>query len=436
MISTLRNFLGTQVDNSSLVLFRMLFGFLAAAETIGAIFTGWVDRTLIQPKMTFTFIGFEWIQPLEGNGMIYYFIIMGITALMIMLGLFYRFSTSLFFIMWTTVYLMQKTEYNNHYYLLVLLSAAMIIMPANKSQSLDVKFGFTKPSDTCSKAFIWFFIIQVMIVYVSASLNKVHGDWLDAKPLGIWFQYKANYWLIGPLLVKEWFQYTIAWGGVLYDGLIVFLLLYKPTRKLGFGLSIFFNLFNSAVFQIGIFPFLMIAFTAFFFPPETIRNIFFKRKSRVIESPQTLSKNWTVAFCFYFIIQIALPLRHHLFPGDVHFTEEGHRMAWQMMLRAKSSKVKIEIEDESGVRSKVNLRDYLTPSQRSSMGGQPDMIWQFAQYLKTKEGEKGNEIAVYVNAEVSLNGNPYYPLVDPNVNLAAIPWDRWKHSDWILINKD
>ncbi|MFK7952727.1 MAG: HTTM domain-containing protein, partial [Ekhidna sp.] len=214
--------------------------------------------------------------------------------------------------------------------------------------------------------------------------------------------------------------------------LIVFLLLYKPTRKIGFGLSIFFNLFNAAVFQIGIFPFLMIAFTAFFFPPETIRSIFFKKKLKADIIPQTLSKNWSIAFAIYFIIQIALPLRHHLYEGDVHFTEEGHRMAWQMMLRSKSSNLKIEVEDESGERTKVILRDHLTTSQWRSMGGQPDMIWQFAQHLAKKEAVNGKKIAVYVTSKVSLNGNPSSDLIDPNVNLAAVPWEPWKHSEWIL----
>lgn len=260
----------------------------------------------------------------------------------------------------------------------------------------------------------------------------MHGDWLAAKPIAIWFQYKANYWLIGPLLTKEWLQYAIAWGGVLYDGLIVFLLLYRPTRKLGFGLSIFFNLFNSAVFQIGIFPFLMIAFTAFFFPPDTIRNIFFKKRPIVGFSPQILSRNWSLAFGLYFLIQIALPLRHHLYKGDVHFTEEGHRMAWQMMLRAKSSNLKIETENEEGIRTRVKFKEHLTRSQWRSMGGQPDMIWQYAQYLAKQEAKSGNTIAVYASSKVSLNGHPPSDLIDPNVNLVEVPWDRWKHSDWIL----
>ncbi|MEO1256171.1 MAG: HTTM domain-containing protein, partial [Bacteroidota bacterium] len=241
MLSSVRTFLGTEVDNSPLVVFRMIFGFLAAAESFGAIFTGWVKKAFIDPKFTFTVIGFEWLQPFEGNGMIIYFAVMGTAALGIMLGLFYRASTFTFFGMWTMVYIMQKTHYNNHYYLLVLMSFVMFLLPAHKKASMDAKWGLTKPSLTCARVCHWFFIIQILIVYVYASIHKMNPDWIDAKPLSLWFSQKPHFWLIGPLLGKEWFPYLIAWGGIVYDGSIVFLLLYPKTRKLGFVLSIIFN---------------------------------------------------------------------------------------------------------------------------------------------------------------------------------------------------
>ena len=50
-----------EVDNAPLVLFRMFFGFLLFAESFGAILTGWVRRTLVEPEFTFTIIGFEWL---------------------------------------------------------------------------------------------------------------------------------------------------------------------------------------------------------------------------------------------------------------------------------------------------------------------------------------------------------------------------------------
>ncbi len=433
MIEKARGFLGTQIDNSSLVFFRFCYGFLIAAETFGAILTGWVDRTLVQPTFTFSFIGFEWLQPLPGNGMYYYFIAMGICGLLVMVGLFYRISTVIFFVLWTGVYLMQKSEYNNHYYLLVLLSCVMIFIPAHKSRSLDVRLGITQESKTCFNAYIWIFILQIGIVYVFASLNKMHADWMMARPIGIWFQSKSNYWLIGTLLAKDWFQFVISWGGIIYDGAIVFLLFNQRTRKLGFFLSLFFNLFNSAVFQIGIFPYMMIAFTVFFFPPGDVRRVLFKDNHSVSTEKGSISKPFLYVIAVYFIIQLALPIRHHFYKGDVHWTEEGHRMAWQMMLRAKSGYVRFDVVDkETQERTRINMTHYLTRKQRSSMAGEPDMIWQFAQYLKKDYQKQGKDVSVFAASRLSLNGHKSQPLIDRETDLASVPWERWKHSDWIL----
>ena len=38
------------IDNAPLIIFRIFFGFLLAAETFGAILTGWVYRNFIEPK--------------------------------------------------------------------------------------------------------------------------------------------------------------------------------------------------------------------------------------------------------------------------------------------------------------------------------------------------------------------------------------------------
>jgi uncharacterized membrane protein YphA (DoxX/SURF4 family) len=137
----LNNWLFKHIDNSALIVFRIIFGLLCFLESVGAIFTGWVKRTLVDPDFTFNFIGFEFLQPLPGNGMYYYYVIMGVFGLLIMVGYKYRFSMIAFTIMWSATYLMQKSSYNNHYYLLMLLSGIMVFLPAHKYASVDVKLN-------------------------------------------------------------------------------------------------------------------------------------------------------------------------------------------------------------------------------------------------------------------------------------------------------
>jgi len=114
------------IDNSPLIVFRILFGFLLACESFGAIITGWVKAVFLEPQFTFSFIGFEWLQPLPGNLMYAYFVVMGCLGLLIMIGYRYVIAMVGFTIMWAGVYFMQKSSYNNHYYLLLLISFCMI----------------------------------------------------------------------------------------------------------------------------------------------------------------------------------------------------------------------------------------------------------------------------------------------------------------------
>lgn len=434
LMKSIRNFLGRQVDNSNLIVFRIGFGFLLLAECWGAILTGWVRRVFIEPDFTFSYIGFEWLQPLDGQGMYYYFFVMGLLGLFIMLGFAYRISSVLFCLLWLGSYLMQKTSYNNHYYLLIVLSGLMAFIPAHKGYSLDVKWGRTERSDVCHYGYIFLFIVQVGVVYVFASINKIYPDWLHARPIEIWFGMKRNYFLIGPLLTQRWFQYVIAYGGIIYDGVIVFLLLNRRTRKLGFFLSIFFNLFNSVVFQIGIFPYMMILFSVIFYPGETIRKTFLRGKTPGVQSPGSFPKWATYAFLAFVIIQILLPLRHWVIPGNVNWTEEGHKMSWRMMLRSKNGTGRfLVVDQQSGKEEWVDPRDYLTFKQFTKVASFPDMTWQFAQRLEKIYLDKGwKDVAVYAHVQMSLNGGPRMTFIDPTVNLAATQWNFIGHADWKL----
>lgn len=232
-----------QVDNSALVVFRIIFGFLITLEAWGAIATGWIRTTLMEPQQTFNFIGFDFLQPLPGDGMYYYYGIMGLFGVFIMLGFKYRLSVLVYGIMWTCVYLMQKSSYNNHYYLLILLLGIIACFPANRYFSVDAKL---KPQIKRNFMPRWVYIViiaQLWIVYTYASVAKLYPDWLDASVAGQLMKSKADYWLIGGLLQENWVHWCIAYFGILFDLLIIPALLWKRTRKAAFIISIFFNLF-------------------------------------------------------------------------------------------------------------------------------------------------------------------------------------------------
>jgi len=312
----------------------------------------------------------------------------------------------------------------------------MAFLPANRDASLDAKLNPKLRSQTMYNWIRWIIILQLFIVYTYASVAKLYADWLDFSMIEVLMSSKKDYYVIGDLLQEKWVHKIIAIFGICFDLLIVPALLWKPTRKIAFVLSIFFHLFNSIVFQIGIFPYLSLAFTVFFFEPQTIRNIFLKTKKIIPETKIIIPKTKNVVLTvlgIYFLFQLILPLRHHFFKDDVLWTEEGHRLSWRMMLRSRGGRITYKVvNSQTKDTTKINLNDYLTKKQQRRVACYPDFIWQFAQRLKKEYAEQGEEIQVFVENKVKINQNPYQQFIDPNVDLANVPWKHFAHNDWIL----
>ncbi|WP_034893379.1 HTTM domain-containing protein [Gillisia sp. Hel_I_29] len=433
----LNRWLFTQIDNSALVVFRIIFGLLLALQAFSDVALGWVRRSLIAPQETFNFIGFEFLQPLPGDGMIYYYLIMGLFGLLVMVGYKYRFSIIAFTIMWSGVYLMQKTSYNNHYYLLMLLGIIMTFLPANRYASIDA-WKNPKLRAISMPRWVWLVIVlQLWIVYTYASVAKLYLGWFDGSFFNILLRSKQHYWMVGEFLQEKWVHTTMAWFGFLFDLTTIPLFLNRKTRIPAFIAAIFFHLFNSFIFHIGIFPYLSLAFALFFFSSERINKNILRGKKKFYTGNEIKVPAYRnlliIVLGIWFILQIGLPLRHWFFKDDVLWTEEGHRLSWRMMLRAKSGRSTFKVV-ERGTRDTIIVQktDYLTPKQNRAINSKPDLIWQFAQRLKREYAKKGKDVQVFADARVSVNGQGFYPFTDPKVDLANEPWYHFKHNDWIL----
>lgn len=133
-------------------------------------------------------------------------------------------------------------------------------------------------------------------------------------------------------------------------------------------------------------------------------------------------------------IQVLVPLRHLLYPGNVSWTEEGHRFAWQMKLRDKDAEATFLVRDPaSGREWRVEPRRYLARHQVGEMESRPDMILQFAHHLARVWAEQRKVPGVEVRARVcaSLNGRKAALLIDPERDLARVERSL-RHADWIL----
>ncbi|MDE1208022.1 HTTM domain-containing protein [Tenacibaculum larymnensis] len=440
-----KNYLSKQINSAPLAVFRVFFGVMMLFGILRFWYHGWIEKLYLQPTFHFSYYGFEWVKPI-GNYTYLLFIISGLSAALVALGFKYRFAIITFFLSFTYIELMDKTTYLNHYYFISILSFVLIFLPANARFSLDAylrKREYTNvPKWTIDSV-----KLLLGIVYFYAGLAKLNSDWLfRAQPLKIWLPSKYDLPFIGNnLMQQEWFHYTMSWCGALYDLSIPFLLLYKRTRLLAFGLVVFFHVFTRVLFPIGMFPFIMIVATLIFFDASLHEKIIqyikrvFSISSETVQQvkeytyPKLKKKVILSILGTLFILQILLPWRYLLYPGELFWTEEGFRFSWRVMLMEKAGYANFKIVDgETGKFFYVNNTDFLTSFQEKQMSFQPDFILEYAHYLGDhfkKDGHKN--IEVYVESFVALNGRLSQPYINPNIDLYKQK-ESFKHKDWIL----
>jgi hypothetical protein len=128
-----------------------------------------------------------------------------------------------------------------------------------------------------------------------------------------------------------------------------------------------------------------------------------------------------------------MPLRHHLYPGNVNWTEEGHNWSWHMKLRDKRGTLKFTVVDPvSGASWVEDQRAFLSSRQRRKMRSRPDMIVKFAHYLEEVARSEGYEdVEVYARANITLNGRPRRLMIDPKRDLTQVKLSVLA-ADWIL----
>lgn len=439
----LKQFLSQAIHIAPLASFRLVFGLVMFAGVLRFALKGWIYDLYIAPSYYFTYFGFDFVQPLGEFGMYAIFALMGISFLLVGLGKFYRIASIIAFLTFTYVELIDKSNYLNHYYFVSIISFLLIFVPADRYFSLRT---FFKPSDRITHVpayTIGIFKAQLGLVYFMAGIAKLNPDWmLKALPLKIWLPAKVNIPIFGSLLQQTWVAYVFSWFGAFYDILIPFFLLIKKYRVLAYFFVIVFHLATYFLFQIGMFPFVMIGATIIFFSADwhikwqnKLSRYFVKTRSQVYNNYQIKKINSLVliAISSFFLIQLLLPFRYLAYPGKLFWTEQGYRFSWRVMLMEKAGYAIFKVKNpENGREWEVNNYDFLTTNQEKMMSTQADMILQFAHYLEEYYRNMGiNNPIITVESYVSLNGTPSQLMIDPNSDLTQIK-ESFAHKNWIL----
>lgn len=437
-----RDRLNQPADILPLVYFRVIFGILMAVEVYRYFNAGWIGRYYIEPDFLFKYFGFDWVQPLPGNGMYLHFFGLGVLAILIIMGLWYRWVMPLFFLGFTYVFLLAQATYLNHFYLICLVSFVLIFLPANRFAAWDVRRKPELRLDSVPIWTIWLLRFQIAIPYIYGGIAKLNADWLRGEPMRDWLSMRTDFPLIGHLFTEEWMVYAFSYGGLVFDLLVIPLILWRPTRWMAVIWLVIFHFMNNQLFSIGIFPWFMLFATPIFFPDHWLRKSLTylgaglppasKVAQRTTDAFQLRSVGFAMLMGFV-ALNLTLPFRHHLYPGHVSWTEEGHRFAWHMKLRGKDGVTRFRVVDRQSAQEWfINPADYLTDRQQRKMPTRPDMILQFSHHLGKLWSEEGFEhVEVYAIANARLNDHAFQPLIFPDVDLVQETRSLWRAS-WIV----
>ncbi len=456
-------------SSAALAIFRVLWGGLMAWESWRYYVHGWTYSYYVKPTFLFKYPGFEWVKALPGPGIGVVSIALVVAGVLISIGLLYRLASAVFFVAHTYVFLLGAANYLNHAYLITLLAGLMILVPAHRTLSID---AWIRPKLASSVVPGWpraLILIQLGIVYIYGAIAKFNTDWMVYhQPIRRWMKGSANrvaktpwirsveslqHWafpdavpLTGRLhdfIASEGFTVFIAYGGVLFDLLIAPALAWKKTRPVAVLAAVGFHVSNMHLFSIGVFPWLMIAATTLFLSPDwalripklgpALKRLILWMSSRGagVRAVPRRAQLWASLWVAYLTVQLLVPLRHHLYPGDVAWTEEGHVCSWRMKLRSKRGSVQFRVVDVVTQEAwTVHPRTELTKRQARKLPGKPELIRQYANHLVERYRRDENKtVNVYVDAMTSLNYREPQRFIDPQfelghepASLAPYPW--------------
>lgn len=413
-----------RVDPASVAAFRFAFGVLVAVASVRFLAKGWVHEHFVEPKVFFPYWGFEWVRPLSEPMMVAAYVAMVVTGIGIALGAAHRLCAALFFVAFSYTHLCDKTHYLNHYYLVSLLALLLAVLPVHHHYSVDawVARRRGRPVPPWPPAWtVWLLRLQVGAVYFFGGVAKLGPDWMvHALPLRIWLTRATDVAVIGGIFKYQATAYAMSWAGAAFDITVPLWLSIRRTRPYAFLAVLGFHAMVGKLFQLGMFPWFMPAFATIFFDPSWPRRLWKNLPVAPEGQGAARSPKWALGLALaYAVVQVVVPLRHLVYPNDVLWSEEGFRFAWKVMLQEKNGVVTAKAVDRAtGERFYIAPSDYLTPLQERMMSTQPDMILQFAHIVRDDFAKRGRDVAVYVDARVSLNGRPSRPLVDSSVDLA------------------
>lgn len=414
----------TQVSPAPLATLRIVTGIVLLIGTLRFWYLGWIQTNLINAQIQFKYAYFEWVTLPSNPDFLYaVFALMVLGSMGLVLGYYYRLSAWLLWLAFTYVELLDLTWYLNHYYFISLLLLLLAVLPAHRYFSLDVYYKQVTPLTSVPVWLVALPRFQMGILYVYAGLAKIQSEWLiEALPMRLWLPAHNHEPVLGAFFGWTYTPWIFSWAGMLYDCSIPFWLSWHKTRKWAYGTVIVFHALTGWLFQIGMFPVVMIAITLVFFDAATHEK--WQQKLFITPSKATplsyRAPRWSLWLTFiYILFQLAFPWRFLCYPGNLFWTEAGYRFGWRVMLMEKAGTATFFVNrsdiNKEGI---VDNTEFLLPHQEKQMAMQPDLIVQYAHWLKHHYESIGIPVnRVRAEVYVTLQGKTSQLYFPSDVNL-------------------
>lgn len=405
MLPRFRSLLSHRVSGQSLAVFRICLGLVLAYDAIDFLWPREEIGNYITYQFSpatnawlFPYAGFEWVHPLPEPWFTGVFVVYGLAAVAMAIGLFTRGASAIVFLAYSYIFLLEASRYNNHYYLAVLITGMMVFAPCARCLSVDRLLRRSSPATNAEETIpywpIFLLRFQWLMVYAYGAVTKMSIPWLiHAQPIHTWLNEPRIVSIVGRYSPTSFYPevlaivrspqmaYFLSWSGMLFDLLIVPLLLIRRTRLLAVVLCLGFHATNHWLLfdNIGWFPVMAMAGITIFLEPDWPRRVVQWLVRPTVRRPDwgwftaglicippvgTLL-GWKLApspqpdqararplawlpftlICAYAIVQLVVPLRHFFIPGNVDWTAEGARFSWRMKAGQKqATRMEIVIE--------------------------------------------------------------------------------------------
>ena len=424
------------IDGLWLALFRIGFGACMVWQAWYYFSTDLIHNYYIEPTHHFTYPGFDWVRPWPGNGPYLQFFVLGVAAMCIMLGFYYRTACAVFCFGFSHHFLVDKSWYLNHYYLICLLAFLAIFLPANHRHSLDAWRCPELRRSTVPRWTLWLLRFQLGVPYFYGGLAKINWDWIYGEPMRPWLLEQKDTHLLGQYFEQPWCLNSFVWGGMLLDLLVIPCLLWRWTRIPAMIAMVAFHLLNTSLFGIGIFPWLMLIATLVVFTPvDTIAKLRRTNSIAPMEQSPVVSRRTKVGLSLlavYVCWQILMPFRQWLYPGSTALTREGHHFSWRMKLNRRNFGMQFEVFDPRTRTSRPVPFEHLVKEFQDVKVRDADQVLLLARWIHQELPDDQKDVEIRCRATVGLNSRPMIPFFDPELDLLSVE-RTLRPPDWITL---